>query len=371
MNQACTTGSGCAGKPPCDCCQGPRVTTPLPIYNRPGLTQLSYRIGSYATFFETMQARLASTDYPELAGLRTRETTDASMALLDAWATVADVLSFYQERIANEGYLRTATERRSVLELARLIGYALRPGVASSVYLAYSLAKDSDPVTILPGTRANSIPGPAEQMQAFETSDPLDARVEWNAITPRLTQPQTAASSRRQWLVPQGNLDQAQGQRCPARRLRRRPGAAADAYRIRQRGQREPAHPGGAAHADRGRRRCRAGESLQRRAALRRVGGCGHDQARAGAGSGNQGGVGGRGGRAGRAPRYDRAAQARRGSEPGRDCPFQQARAVAGGTEHGTARHTRRASRPTSRGWPKPLSAAAATSASWVDWWKN
>ncbi len=36
-------------------------------------------------------------------------------------AALADVLTFYQERIANEGYLRTATERRSILELAREI----------------------------------------------------------------------------------------------------------------------------------------------------------------------------------------------------------------------------------------------------------
>lgn len=194
MTQACSTNPGCPAQPPCDCCQGPRVMTPLALYNRPGLTRLTYRVGSYATFFETMQARLSSVDYPQLDALRTRETSDPSIALLDAWATLGDVLSFYQERIANEGYLRTATERRSVLELARLIGYALRPGVSSSVYLAYSLAKDSAPVTLAPGTRANSIPGPGEQMQAFETSDPLDARVEWNAIRPRLTQPQTAAS---------------------------------------------------------------------------------------------------------------------------------------------------------------------------------
>ena len=60
------------------------------------------------------------------------------MALFDAWATIGDVLTFYQERIANEGYLRTATERRSVLELARLVGYQPRPGVAASVHLAYT-----------------------------------------------------------------------------------------------------------------------------------------------------------------------------------------------------------------------------------------
>lgn len=185
---------GCGREQPCDCCQGPQVLTPLPLYNRPGLSQLRYRVGTYATFFETMQARLSSGDYPQLADLRTREKSDPSIALLDAWSIVGDVLTFYQERIANEGYLRTATERRSVLELARLIGYALRPGVASSVYLAYTLAKDAEPVTIPQGARANSIPGSGEQMQAFETTEPLEARVEWNAIKPRLTQPQTAAS---------------------------------------------------------------------------------------------------------------------------------------------------------------------------------
>lgn len=181
-------------KLPCDCCEGPNVLTPMPTANRPGLSSLRYRVGTYATFFETMQARLAAEALPELAALKTREPGDPSMALLDAWAIVGDVLTFYQERIANEGYLRTAVERRSVLELARLIGYALRPGVASSVFLAYSIEKDSAPVEIPQGARSNSIPAPGEQMQAFETADPLIARYEWNQLGPRLTQPQTAAA---------------------------------------------------------------------------------------------------------------------------------------------------------------------------------
>lgn len=179
---------------PCDCCEGPDVLTPLSTANRPGLSQLRYRVGTHATFFETMQARLSGEAFPELAALKTREKRDPSIALLDAWATVGDVLTFYQERIANEGYLRTATERRSLLELARLIGYALRPGVAASVYLAYSLEKDAGPVEIPKGARANSVPAPGEQMQAFETAEPLTAHVEWSEIRPRLTQPQTAAA---------------------------------------------------------------------------------------------------------------------------------------------------------------------------------
>jgi hypothetical protein len=67
-----------------------------------------------------------------LTDLATRALDDPSMAILDAAAVVADVLTFYQERIANEGFLRTATERRSVLEMARAIGYELNPGVAAT-----------------------------------------------------------------------------------------------------------------------------------------------------------------------------------------------------------------------------------------------
>ncbi len=46
-------------KLPCDCCEGPNVLTPMPTANRPGLSWLRYRVGTYATFFETMQARLS------------------------------------------------------------------------------------------------------------------------------------------------------------------------------------------------------------------------------------------------------------------------------------------------------------------------
>ena len=178
----------------CDCCRGTGFSSASMIENRYGLSHLHFRIATHASFLGAMKARLSSSAYPQLQALTTREPGDFSIALLDAWATLGDVLTFYQERIANEGYLRTATERRSVLELARLIGYAPRPGVAASVYLAYALDKDSAPVEIPKGARANSIPAPGEQMQAFETAEPLQARAEWNAIKPRLTQPQTAAS---------------------------------------------------------------------------------------------------------------------------------------------------------------------------------
>jgi predicted phage baseplate assembly protein len=188
----------------CGCCEGTEILTPVSTVNRPGLDALSYRVGTHGTFFETMKARLASivveTSVPDgqtsqmlrpLRGLTTRDPSDPAIALLDGWAAVADVLTFYQERIANEGYLRTATERRSVLELARLVGYALRPGVAATVFLAYTLDNTQlVPVEIPAGARSQSIPGPGELPQSFETSDALDARQEWNNLQVRLTKPQ-------------------------------------------------------------------------------------------------------------------------------------------------------------------------------------
>lgn len=180
---------------PCGCCEGIESLTPLPTANRPGLDALRYRAGTHATFLETMLARLSSRDYPPLHGLTTRQPSDPAIALLDAWAMVADVLTFYQERIANEGYLRTATERRSVLELARLVGYTLRPGVAASTYLAYVVDENTkDEVMIKKGARVQSVPGPGELPQAFETSEDLMARARWNTLKPRMTQPQTATS---------------------------------------------------------------------------------------------------------------------------------------------------------------------------------
>lgn len=183
---------------PCGCCEGLEPLTPLSTVNRPGLPALSYRIGTHSTFLETMKARLSSSDYPALSPLTTREATDPAIAWLDAWAMVGDVLCFYQERIANEGYLRTATERRSVLELARLMGYRPRPGVAATVYLAYTIDDKYKEEAIIPaGSRSQSVPAPGETAQSFETGETLNARALWNNLRPRIDQPQTEESIRR------------------------------------------------------------------------------------------------------------------------------------------------------------------------------
>lgn len=175
----------------CGCCEGITVETPVAVSNRPGLPAIVYRAGTHAQFKASMLARLSAADLPELGKLKTRDDDDFTIALLDAWALAGDILTFYQERIANESYLRTATERQSVINLARLIGYELRPGVAAATYLAFLLETgvgSPSEVTLDAGMRVQSVPGPGEKPQTFETTEQVVARPEWNLLKPQLTE---------------------------------------------------------------------------------------------------------------------------------------------------------------------------------------
>lgn len=181
----------------CDCCDGLSARTPVDILNRPGLAAVAYRVGTHAEFKHSMLAALSDRRRGALAAFNTRDNDDFTIALLDAWAMTADVLTFYQERISNESYLRTATERRSVLELARTIGYELAPGVAASTWLAFTIESGNGaprsvtgipPLVMIPaGTHAQSIPGQDELPQDFETTEAIEARAEWNEMKPRAT----------------------------------------------------------------------------------------------------------------------------------------------------------------------------------------
>jgi len=76
----------------------------------------------------------------ELARYRLPEWNDQSpsdlgVLLVDLFAYMGDITLYYQDRIANELFLNTATERRNIIELLRLIGYELKPPIAASADL--------------------------------------------------------------------------------------------------------------------------------------------------------------------------------------------------------------------------------------------
>lgn len=175
----------------CGCCQPPGNDTPAPISNTAGLPSIDRRVGTLGDFFAEMSGDL--TQQKPLRTLTDRRLDDPTIALIDAWAAVLDVLTFYSERIANEGYLRTAIGHDALTELAHSVGYVPGRGRASVTSLAFTLedALGAPPLVPIPtGTKVASLPGPGEVPQNYETGNDLDARPDWNAMRARLRIPQ-------------------------------------------------------------------------------------------------------------------------------------------------------------------------------------
>ncbi|MBZ5525811.1 MAG: putative baseplate assembly protein [Acidobacteriia bacterium] len=116
------------GKPPCDLvdCRPPAVSAPLDVIpQRP--QSIDYLAKDYDSFLRGMLDMLPT----RLPGWQTRTEADLGMALLELFAFVGDQLSYYQDRVANEGYLSTAVQYESVRRLLSLIDHHLAPGMAA------------------------------------------------------------------------------------------------------------------------------------------------------------------------------------------------------------------------------------------------
>jgi len=115
---------------------------------------------------------------------RARDKQDLGVMLLEMWAYLCDILTFYDERISNESYLRTAQQPESVKRLVRLLSYRPRPGIGARVQLAV-IAEAGKILTAPAGLQIQSKPAPGEQPQVFEVTDntPIDAALNaWTII---------------------------------------------------------------------------------------------------------------------------------------------------------------------------------------------
>jgi hypothetical protein len=92
---------------------------------------IDYMAKDYDSFLRAILDLIPS----RIPGWQTRTEADLAMAMLELFAYVGDELSYYQDRVANEGFLDTAVEYDSVRRLLSLIDYKLDPGVAAKVFL--------------------------------------------------------------------------------------------------------------------------------------------------------------------------------------------------------------------------------------------
>jgi hypothetical protein len=94
---------------------------------------------------------------------RGRHPKDFGMMLLEMWAYVCDLTSFYDDVFAHESYIRTARRRDSLRKLVDPLGYIPRPAVAALAELA----------AFADGRRVVSLPiGTAFRSGAFSGNPP-------------------------------------------------------------------------------------------------------------------------------------------------------------------------------------------------------
>ncbi|MQX37645.1 hypothetical protein [Roseospira navarrensis] len=147
--------------------------TPHPLETLPaGLAVIPRQIAGFPEVRQRLLERLAD---PEAASARAALSSwrpysdDFGSMTLEMWAYVADVLGFYDERIANESYLGTAVRRPALRRLVALLGHTPTAGLAGTAALA-ALADGSVAVTVPKGTAVRSRGFDGHPPQVFETT---------------------------------------------------------------------------------------------------------------------------------------------------------------------------------------------------------
>ncbi len=149
---------------PCPCAQ---AQDPQIVSNPPGLAQVSYRVDDFTGF---RRALLRSLPGEQSIGAWRPTQGDLGLQVFEWWAYLADVLTFYNERIANESYLRTAQRPASLANLVALLGYQPAPAIATTGYVAAMRKPGStaEPLVIPAGMRLSSVATPGVASQTFE-----------------------------------------------------------------------------------------------------------------------------------------------------------------------------------------------------------
>jgi hypothetical protein len=139
------------------------------VSNPPGQSTIAYRADDFGGFRHALLQPLA--DEAALLGWHPAPG-DLALQLLEWWAYVAHVLTFYNERIANESYLRTAELQGNVRALVALTGYQPRPAIAAVGRVAALRTADQpgEPLVIPAGMQLASTATAGVPVQTFETS---------------------------------------------------------------------------------------------------------------------------------------------------------------------------------------------------------
>lgn len=137
------------------------MTTPASIVNYPSLTSpttIDYTSKDWNGFVVSM-LNYAKQAFPQWD---TSSEGDFGVMLVELVAYMGDILSFYGDRLTQEAYLPTATQRLSILNLAQLLGYVPTNGSPATGTVTFQTAS-----TV---TSAIAIPAGTQVATAFNVT---------------------------------------------------------------------------------------------------------------------------------------------------------------------------------------------------------
>lgn len=139
-------------------------TSIFPVLNAP--TAIDYTSKDWLGFVTSMLS-YAHSIMPEWD---TSSEGDFGVMLVELFAYMGDILSFYGDRLTQEAYLPTATQRLSILNLAQLLGYIPTNGSPSTGTVTLQNTTAS-PISVPKHTQiASTFSSTADQPIIFETN---------------------------------------------------------------------------------------------------------------------------------------------------------------------------------------------------------
>lgn len=114
---------------------------------------------------------------------------DFGVVLLELFCYCADILSYYTDRVAQEAYLPTATQRQSLLNIAQLLGYTPSNGTPAQGTVTFITANPGPAVVLPAGTQLQSNFNTAlDQPIIYQTDTQVTCPANGGTVTANVTQ---------------------------------------------------------------------------------------------------------------------------------------------------------------------------------------
>lgn len=120
--------------------------------------------------FRTSLIELLKQKIPEYTDF---SQSDAGIVLIELLSHGLDILSYYEDVIANEVFLPTARERESVIKIANTLGYVLENAKPSKFMQVFEIEPKTYNFLIPKGTKISTTKSSVEEAIIFETDEDL------------------------------------------------------------------------------------------------------------------------------------------------------------------------------------------------------